>query len=94
MRVVVPYTSIHPITDHALRELAPEAERVRVTGTLGYSQLLTELWRDGDTSRYSALVSKRLCGEATPPGSIRGAGGTSSCLGYTFGNMFGYTIWT
>lgn len=45
MRVVVPHTRIHPLTDVALREVAPDAERVFLgSDPIAYSRLLEELW--------------------------------------------------
>lgn len=45
-----PFTRIHPRTDAALRELAPDAERVDLNGgTAKYSELLLKLWHAGES---------------------------------------------
>lgn len=50
IRVIVPFTDVHPLADRALREVVPEAERVDVGGNnLAYSRLLAELWADGES---------------------------------------------
>jgi hypothetical protein len=47
--VVVPFIRIHPLTERALRELAPDAERVDLRGgTAKYADLLETRWRDAD----------------------------------------------
>lgn len=47
MRVVVPYTNLHPLTDAALKELAPAAERVALErDPFSYGRLLSRLWAD------------------------------------------------
>lgn len=50
MRVVVPYTAIHPATAAALEELAPDAEMVDLSGDVfAYQALVERLWADGET---------------------------------------------
>lgn len=49
MRVIVPFTDIHPCTERALASLVPDVQRVDVGGDpLAYSRLLAELWASGD----------------------------------------------
>ena len=49
MRVVVPYTALHPFTLRALKAYAPEAEVIDL-GNQGdaYYELLCELWSEGE----------------------------------------------
>jgi len=46
MRVVCPFTRIHPLTDAALQAHAPHAERIRIpeNDLVAYCKLLTERW--------------------------------------------------
>lgn len=47
MRVICPFTSLHPDTERSLRDLAPETEWWDVSGSVfAYSQLLENLWKD------------------------------------------------
>lgn len=47
MRVIVPFTEIHPLTDQALQRWAPQAERVDVSASItSYWELLTKVWAD------------------------------------------------
>lgn len=49
MRVVLPYTRIHPLTDQALAELVPDAERVDLgRDDYAYGRLLERLWVPGE----------------------------------------------
>ncbi len=50
LRVVVPYTAIHPLAEIALSRYAPKAERIFVGQTdHSYSELLTRLWAEGES---------------------------------------------
>ena len=50
MRVVMPYTDVHPLADEALRRIEPDAERVDVgQSTTAYWELMCRLWADGET---------------------------------------------
>lgn len=51
MRIIVPFAGrVHPITRAALRDLAPEAEFVDVSGDLfAYGRLLGRVWADGES---------------------------------------------
>lgn len=50
IRVVVPYTAIHPLTEKALNRFARRAERIYVgQSDTSYSELLSRLWTEGKT---------------------------------------------
>jgi hypothetical protein len=50
MRIIVPFTEIHPLTERCLAEFAPQAERVNVGADAeAYWRLLRDLWSDGET---------------------------------------------
>lgn len=49
LRVVVPHTEMHPLTDRALHRWAPSAERIDVsTSETAYWELLAGLWAAGE----------------------------------------------
>ncbi len=50
MRIVVPFTQVHPLVDAALTKLAPDAERIDVSARVdSYHELMERLWREGET---------------------------------------------
>lgn len=50
MRVICPYTTIHPLTEAALTASAPSCERIWVGGSdYAYWQLLADLWAAGES---------------------------------------------
>jgi hypothetical protein len=69
IRVVVPFTAIHPLAEAALIRFAPTAERIFVGQTdHSYSELLTRLWaewKDLLLIEHDIQIRRGLVGEAT-----------------------------
>jgi hypothetical protein len=96
VRVVCPFTNLHPVTDASLARHAPEAERVNVAATeYSYGLLFMKVWGAGEDfclvehdlevrgETFPRCAGSRTCSPTLSSTHCRRLGSSCRCAGTT-----------